>query len=78
MLVQQIMRKGHDFLRMRGEGMFNLEPLGKSMCQKKTPKNVCPFPHAFTFYLPSHFLGGQDVFYHPSSMFSVYFLSFHA
>ena len=48
MSMQQIMRWGHDFLRIRG-GCLTLSHCGKSMCQKKTPKNVCPFPHAFMF-----------------------------
>ena len=46
MSVKQIMRWGHDFLRISG-GMFNLWE--KSMCQKKKPRNICWFSHSFTF-----------------------------
>ena len=115
MSMQQIMRWGHDFLRIRG-GYLTFGPVGKSqmskgepiknvncpflvffpnhsflpeigwgsycmgmgrvwekirigqnthywkMCfdfmGKKTPKNICPFPHAFTFSSFLTFWGG--------------------
>ena len=76
--MQKIMRWGHDFLRNREGECLTLRFLQKSMCQKETPKNVCTFPHAFTFSSSLAFWGaGGGVFYHPSFMFSV-FLIVHA
>ena len=78
MPMQQIMRWGHDFLRIRG-GMFNLEPFwGKSMCQKETPKNVHPLPYAFMFSSSLMFWGAGDVLIIHPSHFSVFFLVVHA
>ena len=61
MSMQQIMRWGHDFLRIRWGECLTLIHWGKSMFQKKTPKNVCPFPHAFTFSSSHTFWGASDV-----------------
>ena len=53
MSMQQIMRWGHDFLRIRG-GIFKpLGQWGKAKCQRENPSN-CQLP--FLSHLPNHLL----------------------
>ena len=61
------------FHKEKGGGIIQTLILwGKSMCQNKTPKNVCPFPHAFTFSSSLMFLESGWTFYiiHPSFTWS--------
>ena len=52
--------------------MFNLESLGKIHVSKENTKNVCTFPHAFTFSSSLMFLESGWTFYiiHPSFTWS--------
>ena len=53
MSMQQVMRRGHDFLRIRG-GIFKpLGQWGKSKCQRENPSN-CQLP-IFSF-VPNHLI----------------------
>ena len=71
MSMQQIMRHWHDFLRNR-EGECLTMSHGENSCAKrKHPENVCPFPHALTFHLPSRCRERQDVWMIHPSMFLV-------
>ena len=71
MSMQQIMRWGHDFLR-NGEGeCLTLSVWGKVMCQKETPKKVCPFPSCIHVFIFPHILGSEGHFDHPSFTFLV-------
>ena len=66
MPMQQIMRRGHDFLRIREGECLTLIHEGKSVCQKETPKNIWSFPHAFTFSSSLTLWGLVEHFDHPS------------
>ena len=62
MSMQQIMRWGHDFLRIRG-GMFNLEPFGENPFVKiKHPKMYAHSLIHSHFHIPSHFGERRDIF----------------
>ena len=52
------------FPKDEGGGEFlTLSHWGKSICWKKTPRNVCPFPHAFMFSSSLMFWGAGHIFW---------------
>ena len=78
MLMKQVMRWGHDFLRIRG-GMFDLDPLGKSHVSKESTKKCMPIPSCIHVFIFPHILGSGGTFLiiHPSH-FQFFSLIVHA
>ena len=75
--MQQIM--GACFPKDKGGECVTLSHWEKSMCQKKKPKNICPFPHAFMFSSSLMFWGAGDVLIiHPSFTNVFFFFLPHA